>query len=421
VHIGPLRGRQVIAYLSGEMTPSQRERFEAHLTRCPSCAHEVSSRRPVLAVLDADRAAGVDVPAELGQRIRARLRSRDTRRATPVAWRPHRMPQAAAAAAAMCFLAVGLAIGYVAGQPEMAPGVQPMAELPRVNEEQLLRDLMAARQQLVASGKTTEPDVLKDLGRLLEQLAELKGNDISHVREAAPMPAPPTAIQPMPLRPTTPAERKKEYKSEIAADPGSSKAARAQVKLAELHFRLGEFRQAEVAYNLFKTRYPEQYRQYARRAEVDQRSRLLAECKKDAYRTLAFFREAADMRGQKAFSAYAQIIERQPMGRLARMAIMEMAKFEWIDGRPIDRTERTLGSPQEKIAVLGSLVELVDSPDIGALAQITIADIYRDELGDMRRASEVYETVYEKYPEETRMASEARGRMNRLVVVALAE
>jgi len=415
VHIGPFRGRRVIAYLSGEMTPSQRERFEAHLSRCPSCAHEVSSRRPVLAMLDEDRAAGVDVPVELGQRIRARLRSA----ATPVVWRPHRMPQAAAAVAAMCFLAVGLAIGYVAGRPEMEPGVERMAELPRANEEKLLRDLMAARQQLVASGKTEESESLKEVGRLLEQLAELKGDNISHVRVAATMPAPPTAVQPMPVQPTTTAEFRKAYELEISRYPGTSKAALAQVKLAELHFDLGEFRQAQLAYALFKTRYPEQYRQYAGRSEVDQRLRLLAESDKQGYSTLAFFRKAADMQGEKAFNAYAHIIERQPMGELARLAVMEMATFEWADGRTLGRAERTFGSPQEKIAALSSLAGLVDNPDISALAQTTIADIYRDELGDLRRASEVYETVYEEYP-GTRMAFEARGRMNRLVV-ALAE
>jgi len=395
------------------MTPLERARFESHMRRCLSCAYEVESRRPVLAMLEADRGAGTDTPAELGARIRAGLREHEqlSRR------RVHSMPQAAAAAAAACFLAVGLAIGYVAGRPGPEPpgSRRVVRELPRADEAQLYQALREAQKKLVESGATETAESLKGIGGLLEQLAELKGDNISYVRVAMPVPESHVSTMAVQAKPTTPAELKTAYKREIAARPGSAEAALAQVKLAEIHFDLGEFRQARHAYALFKVLYPEQYQQYARRAEVDDRLQLLAESEKHGYRTLALYRQAGSMKGSRAFNKYADIIRRQPTGQLAQMAVMEMARFEWENGRPTTRMDRKVTSPDARVEALTNLVENTESVDIGALAQVTIGDIYRDELGDVQAAEEAYEIAAELFP-ATLMASEARDRMNRLVM-----
>jgi len=412
VHIGPFRGRRVMAYLSGEMTGRERDRFEAHLRRCVSCMHEVESRRPVVALLEDDAATELSVPETLGERIRARLREPEP----STTWAPRRIGQAAVAAAAMCFLAVGLAIGYIAGRPTPLPdaGRTATRELPQADEEKLLGSVLAARQRLVAAGAEEEADSLEDVGRLLEQLAELKGNDISYVQVAVKMPSPPAEAQPIPPYLTTPDMLKKAYEHEIAAHPGTPQAALAQVKLADLHYRLGNWPLARHAYATFKR--TKQYEEYAHRAEVDQRLQLLDESyKRGGYKTLALFREAATLDGTRAYNAYEQIIRRQPTGQLARMTVMEMARFDWPDGRSPKRTVERFGTPREKIAGLNKLISYTSSPDIGALAQATIGDIYRDELDDLRAASNAYELVVEKYP-RTRMASEALGRMNRLTV-----
>jgi len=415
-HVGPFQGWRVMAYLSGEMSPEEQHRFESHLARCPSCAHEVESRRAVIALLETDRTAAVEVSTELGQRIRARLREQES----AAALRSPKMPRAVAAAVAMCLLAVGLTIGYMAGRPDaQPPGLQRLGELPEADEELLLRNIMTASQRLVDSGATEEAASLGDVGRYLEQLAKLRGGDISHIHIAM-KPSAPVLDQPTPGRSATFEEQKKAWEDQIATYPGTSRAAIAQLRLAELFFDDGRWPQARAAYASFRTNYPDEYEQYAGRAQVDQRMRVLAESEKSGYRTLADFRRAATLEGRRAYDTYERILRWQPVGDMARATVMEMARFEWADGEPSARRPERFGSPEEKIAALNTLIEHTNNPDTGALALATIADIYWDELDDVDRANEAYETLLRDYI-ETRVAREAIGKVNELRLAVASE
>lgn len=95
----------LVAYLYGECVPSDRERFEAHLLACESCAAEVD------ALTSVREALGEWAPP--GPAPGFAVVSADTNRVTPAWWRRAAQPAWGLAAAAALILVVAVAIASV--------------------------------------------------------------------------------------------------------------------------------------------------------------------------------------------------------------------------------------------------------------------------------------------------------------------
>lgn len=404
-----------MAYLDGEMKPAERKWFEFHLDVCRSCRHEVESRRPIMALL-AEDTAEVTVPAELTSLIRAGIRQPEP----GAIWRTQPLPRAAMAVAAVCFLLVGVTIGFVAGGPE--PGGATLSgtakTLPEVDETDLYQKILAAQAKLIEAGKEGQAGDLEDVGRLLENIAVLKGGNAGALRAmktATPVPAASRRNTP---QPTSPEELRLAYQRIIEDRPSSPEAATARVKLAEHYYDRGEWRQAHPAYALYKLLHSDHYLHYAHRDEVDHRLELLAESQRNNFKTLDLYRQASESDSANAFDMYSDIILWQPAGNLAKMAVLEMAQFGWQDGRLQRMPATSFATPEDKVTALQNLIADTYNSDVRALAQTTIGDIYRDELGDVESATLAYHLAVEKYP-RTLMASKAKGRLNRLDLTSI--
>ncbi len=410
VHFGPFRGRRIMAYLEGEMSAAERASFEAHMKVCEWCRREVESRRPVLELL-ARNTFEVAVPTEVAARIRERVREEEIRKSG----RLQNAPQFALAAAAICFLVVGISIGYIAAHPMAGRGVKykMAANLPKVDEVALYDKLMRAKRQLMEAGRDREASELDDVGHLIENLAVAKGNDVAPLL-ARRADSPILVSEPSRLpQSVSPENLEAAYKRIIEQKPSTAESAMARVKLAELYYNRGEWRKAQAAYVLYKSLCYDQYKNYARRNEVDHRLRLLAESQKNNFKTLDLYREAMARNDASAYEMYSDIIMRQAKGELARMAVMEMAKFGWDNGRFVRRSDSRFTKPEDKINALMSLARESADEDVRVLAQTSIGDIYRDELGDIDSATNAYHVAVDEYP-QTIMANEVRGRLNKL-------
>ncbi|MCW4355794.1 anti-sigma factor [Hoyosella sp. YIM 151337] len=123
------------AYALDALPPIERERFEAHLKRCPTCANEVAELRGAAARIGA--AAAAEPPSHLRERVLHEVSQ--TRQRPPEVAPERRKPQwlpVASAVAAAASLLIAIALGIQLGQVNQQLG-----------EEREARELIAQRYQ----------------------------------------------------------------------------------------------------------------------------------------------------------------------------------------------------------------------------------------------------------------------------------
>jgi hypothetical protein len=142
--------RAAAAYLTGELSPGQRERFEAHMLGCEDCWREVKAGRDGRALAESLREVA---PQHLRERIRATIAAVPEPRHHRMRMR---MPTLLGVVAAL--LAVGVAGGLLAGR-ERSPA-QPAP---------ITAAVASYRAGLSAWDPTTQPPPTRQLGGLTWQ------------------------------------------------------------------------------------------------------------------------------------------------------------------------------------------------------------------------------------------------------------
>ena len=156
--------REVAAYVSGEMSPKDLRRFEAHLLECELCWQEVQLNREGRRLAESSREPA---PASLREDVRAAV-------ALSVGRRRHRRPMfiALVAASAVTATAVGLVwLGPHSDQPpEIAAALASYRSqaMPAEPPERGAPDLSAAGLQLAESGATRLGSMPADVYLYLE-------------------------------------------------------------------------------------------------------------------------------------------------------------------------------------------------------------------------------------------------------------
>jgi len=109
--------RDAAAYVTGTMTPDERDRFEAHLLTCETCWREVGLDREGRTLAESAREAA---PAELRESVRAAVLAAASDRAvstsTPIRRRRDRLRGLAAVAAVFALLIAGI-VAHSASAP----------------------------------------------------------------------------------------------------------------------------------------------------------------------------------------------------------------------------------------------------------------------------------------------------------------
>jgi Putative zinc-finger len=140
--------RAAAAYLAGELEPSQRERFEAHMLGCDDCWREVKAGRDGRALAESLREVA---PQHLRERIRATIVAAPAPRRRRV-----RMPALLGAVAALA--AVGVAGGLLAGRERASAQPAPIAAA-----------VASYRDGVAAWSSSSEPPPARQLGGLTWQ------------------------------------------------------------------------------------------------------------------------------------------------------------------------------------------------------------------------------------------------------------
>jgi Putative zinc-finger len=141
--------RAAAAYLGGELSPRQRERFEAHLLGCEDCWREVKAGRDGRALAESLREVA---PQHLRERIRATIAAAPPPRRRWVRMGTG-MPALLGAAAAL--MAVGVAGGLLVGRERAPAQPAPIAAA-----------VASYRGILTAWSPSTEPPPARQLGSL---------------------------------------------------------------------------------------------------------------------------------------------------------------------------------------------------------------------------------------------------------------
>jgi Putative zinc-finger len=139
--------RAAAAYLAGELSARQRERFEAHMLGCEDCWREVKAGRDGRALAESLREVA---PQHLRERVRATIA------AAPAPRRRVRLPALLGAVAAL--LAVGVAGGLLAGRGRAPAQPAPIAAA-----------VASYRDGVAAWSPSSEPPPARQLGGLAWQ------------------------------------------------------------------------------------------------------------------------------------------------------------------------------------------------------------------------------------------------------------
>jgi Putative zinc-finger len=142
--------RAAAAYLAGELSPGQRERFEAHMLGCEDCWREVKASRQGRALAESLREAA---PQHLRERVRATIAA-----APAPPRRRVRMPALLGIVAALAV--VGLAGGLLAVRAPAPAQPPPIAAA-----------VASYRAGLAGWGPATQPPPARQLGGLTWQEA----------------------------------------------------------------------------------------------------------------------------------------------------------------------------------------------------------------------------------------------------------
>lgn len=306
----------------GDLTDRERRTLEKHVAKCAACRAEEVALTRLVSQIPAD-----DLPADcdLMPSLRRRLAESETA-AAGNAWK-------LAFFGAACVMVFGLFATVVWKQlPTATPGQQV--------------------------SHVEEPGTLSPVGTVLEEASALM-----EVRDY------PRAYQVL--------------QEVVETHPDDALAGEAQRLLAEIAFgHLRWYRQADKAYETLARKYKAAYDASPDLGEVVARRELLAEARKDSYRSLEAFDAARHGLGDR-FKKLEDLLAQYPGSYIASLAAEELARLV---------AEET-GSPEDAqtwMAAMETARNRCTNPLAIAQLNLEMGHIWRDRLNNPARARELY-------------------------------
>lgn len=210
----------------------------------------------------------------------------------------------------------------------------------------------------------------------------------------------------------------------IEEHPDAPRSPHLCLMLADIYYdHLEAYADALLSYRRYTTMYADAFAANPRRERIAGRLKILAANSKYHWEPLRILAEASRAEGPRAYQLYAKLLSYYPNSGLVDVALDGMSSIGEAPGRQEVPSGLTSTVPlrtgpelfQEKIVAYRRLIKLSESPEVAAIAQFKIGDIYETKLGEYDAAREEYEKVLNEYPGTTH-TFQAQSRINLLAL-----